>query len=90
MTTRTFRATTLQDASSIPWKGWNDTEHTTIRDEFWGVTIIPWPVYSSYDENEVGVGQPLYYEWTALLNPEVALPNWITEVVDPSEVTPAE
>lgn len=83
-TVRKFRATTIQDASSLPWKCWNDTEKTTIRDEIWGVTLNPCPIYASLDENQVGVGEPLYYEWYALLDPEIALPDWITEV------TPAE
>jgi hypothetical protein len=57
----------------------------------WGVNIIPSPVYASYAKDESGfeqpVGEPLYYEWSALLDPaDTPLPNWITEVVE--ELTP--
>jgi hypothetical protein len=36
------------------------------------------------------VGEPLYYEWSALLDPaDTPLPDWITEVVeDVEEPTP--
>jgi hypothetical protein len=78
---RTFRATALQD-NTIPWKSWDDSPNTRIRDEVWGVTIIPCPVYASLDEHDNGVGEPLYYEWQALVDPEIALPDWITEVVE--------
>ena len=80
---RTFRAISLQ-TSDLPWKSWDDTERTRTRDEVWGVSLIPCAVYPSYDEEGSGVGDPLYYEWTALLDPAIALPDWITEV------TPAE
>jgi hypothetical protein len=79
---RTFIAQTLQDASSIPWKSWDDEFHTRTRDEIWGVSIAPWPIYSSYTEQGDGVGEPLYYKWQALLDPEVALPDWITEITE--------
>lgn len=77
---RTFRASSLQD-HTLPWKSWDDTEHTRTRDEVWGVTLIPSPVYATYDENYIGQGEPLYYEWNALLDPDIALPDWITEVI---------
>lgn len=76
---RTFRASSLQD-NTLPWQSWDDTAHSRTRDEVWGVTLIPSPIYASYDENHIGQGEILYYEWTALLAPEVALPDWITEV----------
>jgi hypothetical protein len=76
---RTFRASLIQN-NNLPWKNWDDTEHTRTRDEVWGVTLVPRPFYESLDEEGNGVGEPLYYEWTALLAPEVALPDWITEV----------
>jgi hypothetical protein len=49
------------------------------------------PVYGSWQEGEEGsllpVGEPLYYEWQALLDPaDTPLPAWITEVVE--EPTP--
>lgn len=88
---RTFRSSSLQD-NTIPWKSWDDTEHTRTRDEVWGVTLIPSPIYESYTTDENGfkkpVGEPLYYEWYALLDPEIAFPDWITEVIDSSEVLP--
>jgi hypothetical protein len=57
----------------------------------WGVNIVPSPVYASYAKDESGfkqpVGEPLYYEWSALLDPaDTPLPAWITEVVE--EPTP--
>jgi len=80
---RTFRAKTLQDASSIPWVFELPPIPTAIP--VWGESLKPYPVFSEYDLNEEGVGEPLYYEWKALLtDPEIALPDWITEV------TPAE
>jgi hypothetical protein len=53
------------------------------------VNIIPSPVYASYARDESGfeqpVGEPLYYEWQALLDPaDTPLPAWITEVVEES------
>ena len=84
---RTFRATTLQDASDLPWLGMNPSPCRPV----WGVNIIPSPVYASYAKDEEGfeqpVGEPLYYEWSALLDPaDTPLPDWITEVVE--EPTP--
>ena len=78
---RTFRATTLQDASDLPWLGMNPTPCRPV----WGVNIIPSPVYASYAKDDSGfeqpVGEPLYYEWSALLDPaDTPLPDWITEV----------
>jgi hypothetical protein len=84
---RIFRATTLQDAGYIPWQSWDDTEHTRTRDEVWGVTIIPTPKYAEYDERGSGIGDPIYFEWAALLPPEYPLPDWITEVT-PDTTTP--
>jgi hypothetical protein len=54
----------------------------------WGVNIIPTPVYASWSTDNDGVptpvGEPLYYEWSALLDPaDTPLPAWITEVVEP-------
>ncbi len=81
---RTFRATTLQDASALPWLWMNPTPCRPV----WGVNIIPTPVYASYAKDEEGfstpVGEPLYYEWSAMLDPaDTPLPAWITEVVEP-------
>ena len=82
---RTFRATTLQDASDLPWVYELPPIPTAIP--AWGVNIIPSPVYASYAKDESGfeqpVGEPLYYEWSALLDPaDTPLPSWITEVVE--------
>ena len=79
---RIFRATNLQDASDLPWVYELPPIPTAIP--VWGVNIQPWPVYSSYAPDENGfqtpVGNPLYYEWQALLDPaETPLPDWITE-----------
>ncbi len=84
MSMRNFRATTLQDASELPWLGMNPTPCRPV----WGVNIIPSPVYASYAKDDEGfeqpVGEPLYYEWSALLDPaDTPLPAWITEVVEP-------
>jgi hypothetical protein len=58
----------------------------------WNVNLIPRLVYASYttEKTESGmefstpVGEPLYYEWSALLDPaDTPLPAWITEVVEP-------
>jgi hypothetical protein len=90
MTIRTFKSTTLQDASSIPWKGWDDSAHTHTRDEVWGVSIVPWPVYASYEVNGQGIGEPTYYQWQALLDPEFPLPDWIQDITPvevPSDTT---
>lgn len=82
MNMRTFRATTLQDASDLPWLWMNPSPCRPV----WGVNIIPTPVYASWSTNYEGfpapVGEPLYYEWQALLDPaETPLPSWITEVL---------
>jgi hypothetical protein len=82
---RTFRATTLQDSSDLPWVYELPPIPTAIP--AWGVNIIPSPVYASYAKDEEGfeqpVGEPLYYEWSALLDPaDTPLPDWITEVVE--------
>jgi hypothetical protein len=87
---RTFRASSLQD-NALPWKCWDDTEHTRTRDEVWGVTLVPSPIYASYAKDEDGFEQPvgeiLYYEWSALLDPsDTPLPEWITETT-PIEIT---
>ena len=79
---RIFTANSLRDASFIPWRCWDDTEQTRTRDEVWGETLVPTPKYDSYDENGFGVGEPIYYQWTALLEPEYALPDWITEITE--------
>jgi hypothetical protein len=83
---RTFRATTLQDASDLPWVYELPPIPTAIP--AWGVNIIPSPVYASYAKDDEGfeqpVGEPLYYEWQALLDPaDTPLPDWITEVIEP-------
>jgi hypothetical protein len=89
---RTFRATTLQDASNLPWACQTPPETDCIP--VWGVNIVPWPVYGSWQEGEEGsllpVGEPLYYEWKGILDPaDTPLPSWITEVVeDVEEPTP--
>lgn len=79
---RTFRSTTLQDASELPWLWMNPTACSPV----WGVNIVPWPVYASYttdkDGFQIPVGEPLYYEWQALLDPaDTPLPDWITETI---------
>ncbi len=76
---RTFRATVLQD-NTLPWQLWDDSAQTRKCDVEWGVSLVPTPIYASYDDNGIGQGDILYYEWTALLDPEIALPDWITEV----------
>jgi hypothetical protein len=51
------------------------------------VNIVPVSIYASYSEiggAKIGQGEPLYYEWQALLDPaDTPLPDWITEVVEP-------
>lgn len=79
---RTFRATILQDASEFPWVYELPPIPTAIP--VWGVNIVPNPVYASYATDDEGfptpVGEPLYYEWSALLDPaDTPLPAWITE-----------
>ena len=79
---RIFRATNLQDASDLPWVYELPPIPTAIP--VWGLNIVPWPVYATYKTGENGfqtpVGNPLYYEWQALLDPaETPLPDWITE-----------
>jgi hypothetical protein len=85
MIMRTFRATTLQDASELPWVYELPPVPTAIPS--WGVNIVPNPVHASYDEEEgsiTPIGEPLYYEWSALLDPaDTPLPSWITEVTEP-------
>ena len=86
MTMRTFRATTLQDASDLPWVYELPPIPTAIP--VWGVNIVPTPVYASWSTDNDGfptpVGEPLYYEWQALLDPaDTPLPSWITEVIEP-------
>lgn len=76
---RKFRATTLQDGSTVPWVFELPPIPTAIP--VWGVNIVPQAVYATYDENYIGQGAPLHYEWQALLDPEIALPDWITEVI---------
>jgi hypothetical protein len=84
---RTFKATILQDASDLHWKCWDDTDHTRTRDEVWGVTLVPTPIYASRNENGQGIGEPIHYEWSALLDPsDTPLPEWITETT-PVETT---
>ena len=82
---RTFRATTLQDASDLPWVYELPPIPTAIP--VWGVNIVPVSIYASYSEiggAKIGQGEPLYYEWQALLDPaDTPLPAWITEVVEP-------
>jgi hypothetical protein len=82
---RTFRATTLQDASDLPWVYELPPIPTAIP--VWGVNIVPVSIYASYSEiggAKIGQGEPLYYEWQALLDPaDTPLPDWITEVVEP-------
>ena len=79
---RTFRAKTLQP-NTIPWKCWDNTEHTIIRDEVWGETLVPRPFYESLDKDGNGVGEPLYYEWQSMIDPsDTPLPNWITEITE--------
>ena len=83
---RTFRCETIQDASDLPWVFQVPPIPTDIP--VWGVNIAPWPVYASYNYDQHGnrfpVGEPLYYEWEALLDPaDTPLPNWITETTPP-------
>jgi hypothetical protein len=87
MNTRSFRATELQD-NNLKWLQQQGNDFVPA---IWGVTLIPSPVYASYAKDEEGfeqpVGEPLYYEWSALLDPaDTPLPSWITEVVE--EPTP--
>ena len=84
---RTFQSTTRQDASDLPWVSELPPIPTAIP--VWGLNIVPWPVYATYKTGENGfqtpVGNPLYYEWQALLDPaDTPLPDWITEVTPPS------
>jgi hypothetical protein len=85
---RTFRSTNLQDASDLPWVYELPPIPTAIP--AWGVNITPTPHYASYIHGNVGVGEPLYYEWQALLDPaETPLPAWITEVFqEPASLDP--
>jgi hypothetical protein len=84
MNTRSFRATELQDNDLK----WFQQQGDNFVPAIWGVTLIPSPVYASYAKDEHGfeqpVGEPLYYEWQALLDPaDTPLPAWITEVIEP-------
>jgi hypothetical protein len=84
MNARSFRATELQD-NDLKWL---QQQGDNFVPAIWGVNIIPSPVYASYAKDEEGfeqpVGEPLYYEWQALLDPaDTPLPDWITEVVEP-------
>jgi hypothetical protein len=84
---RKFRATTLQDGSSIPWAFELPPVSTAIP--LWGVNIVPRAVYASYDENYIGQGEILHYEWSAFLDPaDTPLPNWITETTPVETTTP--
>lgn len=84
MNARSFRATELQD-NDLKWL---QQQGNAFVPAIWGVTLIPSPVYASYYTEVEGfptpVGEPLYYEWQALLDPaETPLPDWITEVTEP-------
>ena len=88
---RTFRSTTLQDASALPWVF--EIPPVTTAIPVWGVNIVPWPIYESYITDENGfkkpVGEILYYEWSALLDPaNTPLPEWITETTPVETTTP--
>jgi hypothetical protein len=79
---RTFLSLTLQDASFIPWV-WSPNGIVNVP-AIWGINIQPKAIYKSFDENGKGQGEPLYYEWSALLDPaDTPLPSWITEVIEP-------
>jgi hypothetical protein len=87
---RTFSCTKVQDASDLPWV--YELPAIPSNKPVWGVNIVPWPVYASYTtektesgmEYQAPVGEPLYYEWSALLDPaDTPLPDWITEVIEP-------
>jgi hypothetical protein len=79
---RTFRSANTQDASDLPWVYEIPPVPTGIP--VWGVNLGPSPVYASFDSEGTPVGEPLYYEWSALLDPaDTPLPDWITEVVEP-------
>ena len=94
MNARSFRATELQD-NDLKWL---QQQGDNFVPAIWGVTLIPSPVYASYAKDDEGfeqpVGEPLYYEWSALLDPaDTPLPDWITEVIehpisDPSADSP--
>jgi hypothetical protein len=84
MNARSFRATELQD-NDLKWL---QQQGDNFVPAIWGVTLIPSPVYASYAKDDSGfeqpVGEPLYYEWSALLDPaDTPLPSWITEVIEP-------
>jgi len=84
MNAQSFRATELQD-NDLKWL---QQQGDNFVPAIWGVTLIPSPVYASYAKDDSGfeqpVGEPLYYEWSALLDPaDTPLPSWITEVIEP-------
>lgn len=84
MNARSFRATELQD-NSLKWLQQQGSDFVPA---IWGVTLKPSPVYASYAKDDevfpAPVGEPLYYEWQALLDPaDTPLPSWITEVTEP-------
>ena len=79
---RTFRATTLQDASDLPWVYEIPPNPKAIP--VWGLNIVPQPQFEKYTVDEIGftitVGEPISYTWSALLDPpNTPLPSWITE-----------
>jgi len=79
---RTFRSANTQDASDLPWV--YEIPPIPSGIPVWGVNLGPSPVYASFDSEGTPVGEPLYYEWSALLDPaDTPLPGWITEVVEP-------
>jgi len=78
---RTFTATTLQ-YNDLPWC-W-EIPAIASNKPVWGINIVPTPVYASYTKDENGfstpVGDPIFYTWSALLDPaDTELPSWITE-----------
>ena len=75
---RKFRAGILQN-NDLPWRCWDDEAQTRTRPMVWGETLIPAGVYAEYDPEGNPVGDPIYFQWTALLPTDVQLPDWITE-----------
>jgi len=88
---RTFTCASIQDASNLPWVFELPPILTAIP--IWGVNILPWPIYSSFNTDQFGnktaIGEPLYYQWKALLDPaDTPLPDWITEITPHNETLP--
>ena len=79
---RNFSSKSLQNGSTLPWFGIPDG--VTMVPLVWGINIKPTAIYISYDSIGGGIGDPISYTWSALLDPaDTPLPDWITETTPP-------